>query len=417
MTEIVIATFNSGKAREISAVMTGVPATFTSLADRSGIQPVEENGSTFEENAETKAREYATILGLPCLADDSGLEVDALDGRPGIRSARFAGVPSDDAKNNRRLLDELVDVPDTNRSARFVCVAALAFPDGRLISTRGECPGAIVREYRGDGGFGYDPLFLPTGHDRTFGEMPDDIKDRISHRANAMAQMKKVITDLVEVPVTAERIKTSFDFPDPKAVEQAGECIKAGGIVAARTDTLYGLMADATRAGTVRKVFEAKGRSKGKPISVLAADLAMARTVAVMDEHACDVADKLWPGPVTLVLPAQPDLAHELVGPGTSVAVRIPAAELPFKTIVAAGVPVTGTSANISGRPGAYTADEVIGRLGAHVDLVLDAGPVGDTVPSTLLDIRRWPPRVLRKGTATVQNIETVLGCRIQEDG
>jgi XTP/dITP diphosphohydrolase len=419
VTEIVIATYNPDKAREIAAVMAKVPGRFSSLAERDDVAPVEETGSTFEENAVAKARGYAAALGLPCLADDSGLEVDALDGAPGVISARFAGTPCDDRANNGKLLDELRDVPESGRSARFVCVAALALPTGELHTARGECPGVILRELCGAGGFGYDPLFLPDGYEKTFGEMDAATKNRISHRAKAMEQMGDLICEtaaLASHKGCVRRVEVDFVSPEQQHIDEAARCINAGGVIAVRTDTLYGLMADATRAETVSAVAKLKGRPAGKPISVLAADTAMAERVAVMDERARDAAAKLWPGPVTLVLPAQPGLAPELLGLGNSVAVRVPAAELPRRVISAAGVPVTGTSANMAGQEGARTADEVAASFDASLFLVLDAGPVGETMPSTLLDIRMWPPVVLRKGAAIMQDIETALGCRLDRD-
>ncbi|MCD6287789.1 MAG: RdgB/HAM1 family non-canonical purine NTP pyrophosphatase [Candidatus Hydrogenedentes bacterium] len=396
MTEIVIATFNSGKAAEIAAVMTETRVRFSSLSERDNVTPVEENGTTFEDNAIAKARGYAAVLGLPCLADDSGLEVDAIDRAPGINSARFAGTPTDDDANNRKLLDLLRHVPDIDRGARFVCVAALAFPDGLIRLARGECSGVILHEPRGTGGFGYDPLFLPAGYDQTFAELEPELKNRISHRAKAMARMNGII-GIVTDDKRVRRITVTDGNTEPRTIELAADCVRAGGIVAAPTDTIYGLLADATRADSARAVAETKGRPDGKPILALASDIAMAGTVAVIDQPARRVVDALWPGAVTLVLQARPGLPAELLGPAGTVAVRVPDDDLPRATAAAAGVPLTGTSANRSGQGGAGTAAEVAATFGSHIDLLIDAGPARQTKPSTLLDARRWPPVLLRQ--------------------
>ena len=417
MTDIVIATYNAGKAREIAAVMSGLTVQFSSLSDRGSTPPIEENGDTFEENACTKARGYAAALGLPCLADDSGLEVDALDGAPGVRSARFAGMQGDDVANNTLLSKRLTAVADGERGAQFVCVAALAFPDGRLYTTRGECRGIILREGRGSCGFGYDPLFLPDGYAETFAEMASETKNRISHRAVAMELMRQYIESWMGAAKGQARprvLEVDFSAPQQHHIGEAAECIRAGGVVALRTDTLYGLMADATRSETVRKVYDLKGRSVDKPLSVLVADMAMAETVAIIEGPARDAADALWPGPVTAVFTAGKGLADEVLAEDGSVAVRIPSAVLPREVIAQAGVPVTGTSANRSGEPGARNADEVIAAFGDGVDLVLDAGSVVDISASTLLDLRCQPPIILREGVVTAELVEEKLGYRVR---
>jgi len=413
VTEIVIATRNTGKAREIAEVMAGVPVRFTSLAAYPDAPQVEENGTTFVENACAKARAYADALGVPCLADDSGLDVDALDGGPGVRSARFAGAQCDDEANNRKLIEQMADVPDDRRGARFVCVAALAFPDGRMYTTRGECRGAVLRRPRGSNGFGYDPVFVPDGYNGTFAEMGAEEKNRLSHRAVAMRRMRTYI----ERGIGLRRIDVDFSAPHPHHIAEAARYVRAGEIVAVRTDTLYGLMADATRSETVRQVYALKGRAGDKPISVLVADMAMAERVAKIKGRAREAARRMWPGPVTAVLPASESPATELLGPGRSVAVRVPAAALPREVIARAGVPVTGTSANRAGQPGARTADDVVAAFGDRVALLLDSGPVGDVPASTLVDLRRWPPVVLRHGALAVARIEEMIGCRVQAGG
>jgi XTP/dITP diphosphohydrolase len=158
---------------------------------------VEEDGETFAANAAKKAREVAAAAGLPALADDSGLEVDALDGAPGVRSARYAGAGHDDAANNRRLLAELAGVPTARRTARFRCAVALADPRGPLGDTveirEGACAGVILESPRGHNGFGYDPLFLYPELGRTFAELSLEEKGRLSHRARALAAMLPVL--------------------------------------------------------------------------------------------------------------------------------------------------------------------------------------------------------------------------------
>jgi XTP/dITP diphosphohydrolase len=194
---LLAATHNPGKAAELARLLAGAPFDLVAPRDIGLELDPEETGETFEENASAKAIAFAEASGLPTLADDSGLEVHALDGRPGVRSARYAGEPRDDARNLARLLAELDAVPDPRRTARFVCVVALAVPPGvppvagtppgsvRLF--RGTCEGRIGREPRGTGGFGYDPVFFPAGTAETFAEMPADRKDGFSHRGRAVA--------------------------------------------------------------------------------------------------------------------------------------------------------------------------------------------------------------------------------------
>lgn len=152
--------------------------------DMGGLPEVVEDGLTFRENATKKARAAARITSLPSLADDSGLVVRALDGRPGIHSSRYAGPDATDRKNVEKLLGELKGIED--RRAKFVCVVALALPDGTVETTEGEVHGTILHECRGQSGFGYDPVFEPTGWDLSFAELGEDEKNRISHRAEAL---------------------------------------------------------------------------------------------------------------------------------------------------------------------------------------------------------------------------------------
>lgn len=189
---IVAATQNRHKIKEIEAITSEFGMSIISR-DEAGVPNVEviEDGQTFEENSYKKAYEIMKLCGSITIADDSGLEVDCLDGAPGIYSARFAGTDGDDEANNRKLVELIKDVPYEKRTGRFVSVITMVFPDGDTIVARGEVEGHIVLEKQGDNGFGYDPLFIPVGYDRTFGEIDPDIKNRISHRANALKILRK----------------------------------------------------------------------------------------------------------------------------------------------------------------------------------------------------------------------------------
>ena len=195
---IVLATRNPGKIAEIKALLPG--ARIRPAASFPGCPEPEETGRTFEENALIKAQAVARYTGRTALADDSGLEVDALDGAPGVRSARYAGTDATDRDNLLRLLDALDGVPDADRTARFRCVMAVAAPDGRTWTEEGVCQGRILREPRGESGFGYDPLFVPAGYENTFGELDATVKNRISHRAKALRRITDVLRALPDTP-------------------------------------------------------------------------------------------------------------------------------------------------------------------------------------------------------------------------
>jgi XTP/dITP diphosphohydrolase len=185
-TRIAIASRNPHKLREIGRICADWPVEWWTVENRPGPWPdVEETGSTYLENALLKARAGAAALGEPALADDSGIEVDALGGRPGPRSARFAGEDASDERNLDELIRALKGVPGSGRTARYRCVAVLAFPDGRELHAEGTCEGILEPKPRGTGGFGYDPIFVPGGGDRTMAELTDEEKDRISHRGRA----------------------------------------------------------------------------------------------------------------------------------------------------------------------------------------------------------------------------------------
>ena len=181
---LIIATRNEHKLLEIRTLFNFPGIRVQSALDFPHLPEVEEDGTTFEANAAKKAEALCRATGFHALADDSGLLVDALNGAPGIYSARYAGLPVNVQANNRKLLNALEG--NRNRTARFVCVMALAFPDGHTETVRGECRGRIAADGRGTHGFGYDPLFIPDGYEQTFGELDDSIKAAISHRARAM---------------------------------------------------------------------------------------------------------------------------------------------------------------------------------------------------------------------------------------
>lgn len=205
MTRLVVATRNPGKVREIREILAGVPGWEVVGLDDLGIPEAPEEDDiegyeTFEENALAKARWFAAKTGELALADDSGLCVDALDGRPGVRSRRFAAVDEargerQDQANNRHLLALLGDVPDERRTARYVCSAAAAWPDGREIVRTGTCDGVILHEPRGTGGFGYDPLFYVEDEGRSFGELPPERKHALSHRGRAFRALLQALRE------------------------------------------------------------------------------------------------------------------------------------------------------------------------------------------------------------------------------
>jgi XTP/dITP diphosphohydrolase len=197
MKEIVIASKNIGKIREIEQSLKNMPFLIRSMSEFPGLGKVEEDGKTFEENALTKARSVAGALGKCTLADDSGLEVLALDRRPGIHSARFAGPHATDDENNQLLIEELEGLPREQRKAHFVCVIAVVTEDGRELLVRGECDGEILTELRGHGGFGYDPLFFVPSIGKTFAELVPDEKARISHRGRSLQQLQKKLPDFL----------------------------------------------------------------------------------------------------------------------------------------------------------------------------------------------------------------------------
>ena len=192
--KIVLATGNKGKLREFRGLLVGVFGKIVSLNDLESPPEVTEDGETFRENALKKARAVAAYSGLPALADDSGLEAEALGGRPGVYSARYAGEGAADSDNIAKLLSELQGV--VNRKASFVCVLALVTPDGKEITAEGTCEGVILTGPRGEGGFGYDPVFLLPEYNRTMAEIPAELKNKISHRARACESLVKHLGEM-----------------------------------------------------------------------------------------------------------------------------------------------------------------------------------------------------------------------------
>ena len=188
--KIIIATHNKHKLQEMSRILS--PMGYEVVTDRDlGIEltDAEENGETFLDNARIKAESGCRESGLPCIADDSGLCVDALDGAPGVFSARYSGVHGDDDGNNRKLLSELEGIPTEKRTAHFACAICVSFPDGSEVTATGKCEGYIGYEKKGTNGFGYDPLFMVG--DRSLAEMTAEEKDAISHRGNALKALKE----------------------------------------------------------------------------------------------------------------------------------------------------------------------------------------------------------------------------------
>ena len=195
--KLVLATRNSGKVREITEMLeadTGIE--LLSLHNYPNAPDVVEDGTTYEYNAIKKASILAEYTGHITIADDSGLEVDALHGAPGIHSARYAGEHASDHDRIAKLLDALQDIPDDRRSARFVCVVAIVRPAAQSETVRGVCEGHIIHAPRGEAGFGYDPVFVPTGYEKTFAELGDEIKNRLSHRARALDKARKLLSKM-----------------------------------------------------------------------------------------------------------------------------------------------------------------------------------------------------------------------------
>ena len=188
--KVVLATRNRGKVSELQTLLKDMGVEVIAIDEAGKVPEIIEDGATFRENAMKKALVVSKATGLTAIADDSGLEVDALDGRPGVFSARYSGEGATDRKNYLKLLDEMQDVPDDKRTARFRCVMVACRPDGECISSEGSCEGRIIKEPRGTQGFGYDPVFVPEKDSRTMAELTKKEKNRISHRGRALRILK-----------------------------------------------------------------------------------------------------------------------------------------------------------------------------------------------------------------------------------
>lgn len=195
---LVLGTRNAKKRREIEEILGDLGLELRDLSQFPAVPEVVEDGVTFEANARKKAAETAHALGQWTLGEDSGLVVPALDGQPGVYSARYAGTQGDDAANNRKLLAELVTMPPEKRAAYYVCTAALADPSGQVRAVvEGRCWGRIISEQRGAGGFGYDPYFLIPEYHQTFGELSARVKHALSHRGRALLQLRPILRQLL----------------------------------------------------------------------------------------------------------------------------------------------------------------------------------------------------------------------------
>jgi XTP/dITP diphosphohydrolase len=196
--EVIIATKNPGKAREFEHIFASRGIEVRTLLDFPEIPDVDETGTTFEENAILKAEAVSQELGKMVIGDDSGLMVDALEGRPGIYSARYAGEPKNDQNNTKKVLSELKGLPDEKRSARFYCALAVAVPGQETITVSGTCEGRILEEQRGTNGFGYDPVFYVPEKGLAMAELSSEEKNKISHRANALKKLDVVLDSILE---------------------------------------------------------------------------------------------------------------------------------------------------------------------------------------------------------------------------
>lgn len=194
MLEILIATNNLGKVKEIKDILYSPEIKILTMKDFPPLPKIEEDGKTYQENAYKKARKISEYTGKICLADDSGLEIDYLKGEPGIYSSRWGN--SDEERINK-VLKLLENVLIDKRNAKFVCAVVLVFPDGKLFMVKEECKGSIILSPKGENGFGYDPIFLVPEYDKTFAELGDKIKNQISHRGKAMRKMIKIIKEIV----------------------------------------------------------------------------------------------------------------------------------------------------------------------------------------------------------------------------
>lgn len=196
--EIVIASKNKGKIEEIKKLLSDLNIRFLSLNDYPNLPDIIEDGNTFEENAIKKAKIISKLTGKIAISDDSGLEVEYLNNAPGVKSSQFGGDKLTDEERNQGLLELLKDVASSKRNARFRCVIAIAFPNGEVRTVSGNCSGTISLVSKGDYGFGYDPIFIPKGYSKTFGELGSRVKDKISHRYKALLKAKKILLEIIQ---------------------------------------------------------------------------------------------------------------------------------------------------------------------------------------------------------------------------
>lgn len=199
MKPIIIATKNKGKAKEFEQMFLPLGFEVKTLLDFEEMEDIEETGQTFEENAVIKAEAISKLTGQVVIADDSGLIVDALNGAPGIYSARYAGTDKNDEANINKVLKELGDIPDEKRTARFYCALAIAVPNRKTITVHGTCEGTILRERRGNNGFGYDPIFFVSELGLSMAELSPNEKSKISHRGNALKNLEEIIHTIAGV--------------------------------------------------------------------------------------------------------------------------------------------------------------------------------------------------------------------------
>jgi len=196
--DIVLATKNKGKVKELERLLADLHINILPMSDFPEVGEIEESGETFEENALIKAREVANITGYIAMADDSGLAVDALDGKPGVYSARYAGEGAGDEANNRKLIEDMNELSLDKRSAAFICFMAVVDPSGKSITTSGRCEGIVRDVPSGRGGFGYDPLFYVEEYGCTMAELSPEVKNSISHRGRAVAELKKLLPGFLD---------------------------------------------------------------------------------------------------------------------------------------------------------------------------------------------------------------------------
>jgi XTP/dITP diphosphohydrolase len=414
--KLLLASNNEGKCREIAAVLAGSDREFLTLHDFPEIPAAPEEGANYEENALHKARHYAALTGVPALADDSGLEIEYLGGKPGVRSARFGGETSSYREKNEAILALLADVPAEKRRARFVCVVAYVDARGDGYVVRAECEGRIAEAIRGSHGFGYDPIFIPDGFDRTFGELSADVKNRISHRAQALMKARAFFAKNGSAAV-CRIVRTDPADPSPEVTADAAAAILAGKLIAYPTDTLYGLGANALDAASARRVIELKRRPLGKPISVIVGSVDQARSVARNRDGLWErLTEAFWPGPLTIVVEAAEDVPALLTGDTGTVGVRVPDCAVARAICDRAEVPLTATSANRAGDPPPATAAEIVACLGTELSLVVDCGTLSATAGSTVVDISSGRLTIIRNGVIAADRIREVLGGEPIED-